>query len=817
MAEFWTRFEELIRSYLPEWQYRLEGPEVEAALMTALGEMLAATEESLCRLPEKHLREYLRGFGFARRPGTAAHAYAALHAPRAAAVAKGTLFYQNGDGRKLWETVEDGWAEPACLTEHLLTGQGKVIRLPLPAEEDPCPLFEFRTPGIQRREARFFHRCALASPSGCSVMLLLDGASEALLGSLARAAWSLTCGDGEQRLPSPGPEDNGLRFHLPPAAENSALLVRAGDCPLPPLDPIHRALFRTERPACPPAAAATDTGLVQGDSWLPFGERLSLWSCCYLSCPEAFALRGGEAVITWTQSFRSLEDRAPEPVQEAEYRPVMRRLPPPPPSVRDVYAQAVVWEYWDGRAWRPIPGTETCHGLFSAEGSDGRPKRMEVRFPWPEDAAPCAVLGVEGMWLRWRLCACEGAGWLPARHHAPEVTGLCAAARLSDAEAAVSRRSGLEEDFCPVPGDRKILFPNFLPEGERWWLGFDLPPGGEQTSVYITLDGRTQGIPLSAWEALPGGGERPLELRDGTDGLAHSGLVTLGGVRGGRTVRFGARRWWVCLKQEPGGEAPQGRRPRLIRVESGAVLIRAVGADGCSAGDRLLPLQGGTVSAAALTESFGGTAEETDRELTVRAQRERHNQERVVSALDAEEMICGSIRDVVRTRCLRDGDTVQVAVLMRNTAHHAQAFQLRRGEVLRLLERCSALPALGMDIQVREPNFYLVHVMAWVRPDPETGIEEVRRLMRQALDRFLDPVSGHFGGAGWHMGRLPAAGQLRACLRDAVPGAVLVRLIATVTAPDGSERELVSVRDPFALPAGGVYTIHEAGKGGVAD
>lgn len=817
MAEFWTRFEEMVRSYLPDWQYRLEGPEVEAALLTALGEMLAATEEGLRCLPEKHLREYLRGFGFVRRPGMAAHAYAALYAPRAAAVAKGTLFYRNGDGRRLWEAVEDGWAEPACLTEHLLTGQGKMIRLPLPAEEKPCPLFEFRTPGIQHREARFFHRCALASPSGCSVILRLDGASEALLGSLARAAWSLICGDREQSLPSPVPEGNGLRFHLPAALENSALIVRAGDCPLPPLDPIHRALFRTERPACPPAAAATDAGLVQGGSWLPFGERLSLWNCCYLSCPEAFALRGGEAVITWTRSFRSLEDRAPELVREAGYRLVMRRLPPPPPSVRDVYAQAVVWEYWDGRTWRPIPGTETYHGLFSAEGSDGRPERMEVRFPWPEDAAPCTVLGVEGMWLRWRLCACEGAGWLPACHHVPEVTGLRAAARLSGAEADVSHRSGLEEDFRPVPGDRKILFPNFLPEGERWWLGFDLAPGGEQASLYIALDGRTQSIPLSAWEARPDGGERPLELRDDTDGLAHSGRITLGGVRGDRTVRFGTQRWWICLKQEPDGGAPRGRRPRLIRVESGAVLLRAVDADGCSAGDRFLPLQGGTVSASALTESFGGAAEETDQELTVRAQRERHNQERVVSVLDAEEMICGSIRDVVRTCCLRVGDAVQVAVLMRNTTHHAQAFQLRRGEVLRLLERRSALPALGMDIQVREPNFYLIHVMAWVRPGPETGIEEVRRLMRRALDRFLDPVSGHFDGTGWQMGRLPAASQLRACLRDAVPDTLLVQLIPTVTAPDGSERELVSVRDPFSLPAGGVYTIREAVKGGVSD
>lgn len=89
--------------------------------------------------------------------------------------------------------------------------------------------------------------------------------------------------------------------------------------------------------------------------------------------------------------------------------------------------------------------------------------------------------------------------------------------------------------------------------------------------------------------------------------------------------------------------------------------------------------------------------------------------------------------------------------------------------------------------------------------------------MRQALDRFLDPVSGHFGGTGWRMGRLPTAGQLRACLRNAAPDVRLVQLVPTVTAPDGSERELASVQDSFSLPAGGIYTIREAVKGGVSD
>ena len=814
MAEFRTQFEELVRSYLPDWQYRREGPEPESALMTALGELLAAAGESLTRLPEKHLREYLRGFGLDRQPGAAAHAYAALYAPHAATVPKGTLFYQNGDGTKLWEAAEDGWAEPVHMTDQLLTGRNKVIRLPLPSEAAPSPLFSFQTSGIQSREVRFAHPWAFSSPAGCVVSLYLEGDTGSLLSFLSQAEWSLTCGMDESALPAPELCGGALRFQLPAVSGAAALTARAGDDVSPPEDAIRRVLLRTERPARPPAAVFTDPGPIAGESWLPFGERLSPWNCCYLSCPESLSLRGGEVTLSWTRSFRPVEDRAAEPDQEPVYRPVMRRLPPPPPPIRDVYAQLVVWEYWDGRSWRPVPGTEDHSRIFSAENSGSRPERMEVRFRWPEDAAPCIVQGLESMWLRWRLCACEGAGWLPARHHLPEITGLRAAARLSDAEAAVSRKCGLDDHFTPVTQARKVLFPNFLPDGDRWWLGFDLPPSGEQFSLYLTLAGRTQGLSLSAWEALPTGSESPLELRDGTDGLAHSGLIRLGGVQGRSAVRFGLRRWWLCLKRDAAGST--GRLPRLIRVDAGAILVRAAGTDACCAGDRFLPLKGGAVSATALTESFGGVAEETDREVILRAQNARHHLDRAVSPLDVEELVCGMLRDVVRTRCLRSGSTVQVAVLMDSAAHHAQAFQLRRAEICRLLERRSPLPTLGFAIHVREPSFYSVHVMAWIQPEPDTGFEETRRLMSQALDRFLDPVTGHFGGGGWQMGQLPNTDQLCACLRAAVPGAVLLRLLPTVTAPDGSELEPGSVQDPFALPAAGVYTIR-AVKGGVSD
>lgn len=507
----------------------------------------------------------------------------------------------------------------------------------------------------------------------------------------------------------------------------------------------------------------------------------------------------------------------PELEQETAYRPVMRRLPPKPPPVRDVYADLTAWEYWNGHAWKLIPGTALQAGAFSAENSGGqRSRRLEARFSWPEDAACCTVQGMNAFWLRWRLQSCEGAGWLPVCYHVPEVTDLRITAGLSGAEAAVERRSGLEAAFSRLSGKQRILFPALEADHAGWWLGFDRPPDGDTVKIYLSLDGRTSGRPLSAWEALPSGGEAPLLLQDGTEGLAHSGLLTLGGVSGKPAFRFGAACWWICLRDASNAMGPAGRHPALLRLSCGAAVLRGVSGDACFAGDSFLPLQGGPVSAVALTASFGGVAAETERERILRAERERHHQGRIVSGLDADQLLRGTLRDVVRTRCIRSGDRVQVGVLLRDAAHHGEAFQLRKDQIVCLLERASVLPALGVSIQAREPSFYPIHVAAWISPPPESGFTETSRRLKEALERFLNPAEGHFSGTGWKMGELPTADQIRACLHAAVPGVRLMELITAASVPGGGEREIALIRDPFALPTGGSFMIREL-KGGGAD
>lgn len=813
MNDFWTQFEQYVQSYLPDWQYRQDSSEPEAALMTVLGEMLEESRHRLEHLPEKHLLEYLSAWYDAPQAEEPMYAYASLSAPQGLVLSKGTRFYRSGDGTRLWETTADACAEAGKLCmQNISSGSlGKVVSLPIPSAEEPCKLFDFHLPGIQRREVRFLHPAAFSSQAGCKVGLTLEGATDELLCFLcdpACCSWYLELEDRTIPLEAPTRTDHRLCFALPSSGGGPAsLLLKAVDGMIPPAAAIQKAAVDTTRSPDRQILILTDSGPAQSRDCLPFGERLMQWNTCYISCPDAFSLPDAQVTLSWLQSYQAKEDLLPGINQEPEYRPVMRRMPKAPPPVRDVRADRVLWEYWDGRTWQTIPGTETYTRLFSSP-EEGQAIRQEARFTWPADMQPCMVQGISAHWLRWRLAACEGAGWLPARYHAPLLTDVAIRAVLSGGETSIEQCCGVGQPFQPLTGTRKRLFPAITPSQDCWWLGFDLPPESDSFHLYLSFRGRVSGGRLCAYESTSGSGTRQLSLRDGTDGFAHSGILSVAGVQGQQSVRFGMEGWWLCLQEESGAFQGSGRKPVLTGLACGAVLLRAVQDDRCDADEPFFPLHGGTVSARSMSESFGGVPKESDTEILCRLQRRRHHLDRIVSASDAQQLICASLRDVAQVRCVRSGTKLQIIALMRDASHHEAAFHLRKATIEQLIKEQSALPTMGLNAEVREPTFYPIHVMVWTDLRGGTEFSDVKHQIKLLLNQFLDPVTGNFGGTGWRIGELPSLAQIRTCLQSALPAVSLTELVVSATTPDGLERDPITIHDPFALPLGGAYTIY---------
>ncbi|MDE7260869.1 MAG: hypothetical protein K2N78_02225, partial [Oscillospiraceae bacterium] len=699
MDSFWNTYQEYIRSYLPQWRYDAKSGEPESAVLLAAVELIEESRTRLAQLPLKHELEFLRGWELTPLDADPMYAYASLTAPEGAMVRKGKELYVSGDGARLWQTAEDTQAEPAQPAEQFLTGGGKVIPLLPPTSELPTRLFDFQPEGLPGPEIQFSHPDAFSSRHGCQVELMMPQASPRLLTLLCGGdpvCWSLVRSSGDMvPLPVPEQTENSLRFCLPAVSDALALHVSLPPAGLP-TGPIGPVSIRTERRELLLDMAWDGDGPCTGDRWLPFGEVPEVWRTCYLSCPDALALRGAQLTVRFALSIQERVDLLPGMEQEPEYRPVMRRLPAPPPPIQDVWADQVLWEYWNGRVWIPIPGTETYTNSFTLQKTGAA--RIEARFRWPEDADPCEAGGQTGLWLRWRIGRVENSGWLPRRCHAPEITGLRFSALLEDAPVSLSVRGQTEEDFHPLESPRSPLFKPITPEGSCWWLGFDRPPSGQLMRLYLSLQNRVPGGKLTAWEMTEAGRARSLTLEDGTDGLSHSGVITLNDIQGQWSVRFGLRRWWLCLRDDSGHLA-QGRQfPHLLKIACGAARLQAENGEPCRKEETLSPLRGGTLRAVTLTEGFGGSAGEDQTALLRRARALRHHLGRCVSAADVNELICTQLRDVLRTRCVREGDTLYVAALMRDVNCHEAAFALRKESIRRLLERHSALPTLGLRI-----------------------------------------------------------------------------------------------------------------------
>ena len=804
------RFLALIHSYLPDWQIGQEEPE--AAVLYAAWRLLENTRGRIERLPAKHEREFLNAWPMEAREAEPMSVYAAFQAPEGEHIPAGREMYLSGNGTRLWRTTQPVCAESMTLMEQILesAGQGKLIEVSPPSPEIPSRLFDFGRDGQQRYAARFAHPDAFRSEKGCQVFLDFPECDSAFLDHLAdpeKVFWMWEQADGStQELRFPRREEKTLEFEMPAAPSAVALLAEVCPGTVPPSQIVGRVLVSSRRPAQPYQVAISSEETTAEGTFFPFDLNPEPWRSCCLACPDVLSLRGAEVELTCRVMTTQREEKLPGMDEEPQYRSIMLRMPPKPLPVRDIFPQSVVWEYWNGRAWLPIPDTKQLRTVF---GKSDEMHTLKAKFRWPEDAQPCQVQGQDGCWLRWRIARVEGVGYLPSRTYIPKICDLCMSAVLEQAPVELSAYRGLNPIRFPVEQtwNSRLFLP---PDGEEdgWWLRFDHGPKEDRLNLFLEFSERISGTSLSAWESTARGMEE-LGLEDDTDGLSHSGLMCLSNIRGQKTERFGHIGWWICIRDHGGNLSRGSVYPKLMGLYPGTVCLRAEGGDQCKAGEPVKPLRGGALIGQTLTDSFGGAPAESEEELLIRAEKYRHHMGRGVSPLDIEQLVQFSFRDVVRTRSRRKGNQVFVAVLMRDIDQHSAAFAQRREPITRLLREKTVIPTLGLRPLVREPNFYPIQTTIWMETGRDGDFQMDKERICQLLKQFFNPVTGKFRGDGWRIGYLPTYQELDNYIMMQLPEITLVKVLMTAITPEGREVSCSDLRDPFALPVAGKTVVHE--------
>lgn len=208
-----------------------------------------------------------------------------------------------------------------------------------------------------------------------------------------------------------------------------------------------------ESEECGPELCLTPLGAGDGGRVLPFGAFPEEGACLYLACDRILAGAGREITLRFQENCLE-EEKRPEPLPEAYlklYRKVYKQSPPDREgSLSEWRVTDTVWEYFNGRMWRTLPGSEAWR-----TGSGEAGERV-CGWICPEDMQPCAVEGEEHLFIRLRAVRVENA--YAAYYH---------------------KKIPLLEEVRLAAGERRhICVSRRLPQSlrmgeERMYLGFD--------------------------------------------------------------------------------------------------------------------------------------------------------------------------------------------------------------------------------------------------------------------------------------------------------------------------------------------------------
>jgi hypothetical protein len=474
-----------------------------------------------------------------------------------------------------------------------------------------------------------------------------------------------------------------------------------------------------------------------------------------------------------------------------EPSPVSLYLPVEPPSPDEVAADRltepvpsraaqVVWEYWglDGSGtagWQPLAAVDETGTLAS---------RGVVQFVGPPDMASRQCFGAEGFWLRARWRSGDFAVVPRLRGVLPNTTWATQVTTIRD-EILGSGNGNAGQVFStaqtPVLAGQRVL----VREPE-------LPPPVEVAALVavegddaVTLRLDESGVPEEIWvrwhAVADFYGSGPQDRHYTVDPL--TGQVRFGDGQSGRLPPIDQNN--IRISYRTGGGAAGNRAAGAVSELKAA-----------------LPYVDSVVNHEA---AQGGAGRESIERLSDRGPRVLRHRDRAITAQDLEDLAYESSTEVARARAtppgqfdptnlwldpekplllaqheLEDAGRVGVIVVPDSAdVRPTPSLGLLRRVRDYLITRCSATA----EVAISGPEWIRVTVTATAVPVPGELSDAVRARVREAVERYLHPLTGGPAGQGWAFGRKPHRSDLFALI-EAIPGVDHVQSLAVAHEPE---------------------------------
>ncbi len=386
--------------------------------------------------------------------------------------------------------------------------------------------------------------------------------------------------------------------------------------------------------------------------------------------------------------------------------------------------QRVVWEYWDGKAWSPLPVDDETTG-FTTSGF--------VSFVAPDDWAACMKFTEERHWLRARL---ELGGYVVPPRIARVLTNVVAASHQE------SVRNEILGSSDATPLQQVDLLRGPVLEGETVWVKErQAPPEGELDElgegavVPVDAEGESD-VCWVRWRRVDSFyGSTPRGRHYTIDYQA--GRITFGDGRRGMIPPEGQNNL-VAEYRVGGGSAGNVNPHTLTSLTESIAYIDSV----------TNPLS-----------ASGGADRESVAEAKERAPYTIKSRDRAVTAEDFEMLALRASTSLARAKCISDpaarGSVTLVCVPKSETGARDLARRLvPSNEVLRHVSRyLDERRLVGTMLRVKRPRYRdLSVVVTLIRRTIGTS-DRLRRDIEHTLRRYLHPLVGGRDGRGWDFGR----------------------------------------------------------------
>ena len=316
------------------------------------------------------------------------------------------------------------------------------------------------------------------------------------------------------------------------------------------------------------------------EEFFAFGANPSVYDEFYIGSGEIFGKAGAHISIEFDLDFVRIPIEEAASGMKISWKRIMRKKEFVPEQEYDITIREVIWEYYNGYGWKRLSVSGQYGGIFAVEeGMRGVRRKME--FTCPADVERALVSSAENYCIRARIIRMNNAYKTRGAYIAPVAGNFSLSYSYEDnplSPKVMFCRNNMELNVhgAAEMGREGFAFPacEARPEKEKTcYFGFAQPPvGGPLKLLFVmhdTVQGKLTGL---RWEYLTKEGWKEMHPADGTEGFAHTGLISWYGRDDScQGNLFGQDLYWIRLsegsKEEAGDRKRGGKEDNCPKIE----------------------------------------------------------------------------------------------------------------------------------------------------------------------------------------------------------------------------------------------------------